>query len=191
LVGFRVRGKQKKVVLSGIGSHSQMLQDNASRLKGLGWLGSGDEWVASIESDFSGWNKFTVESGEPTPADLRLLKCEYKRVAGSAKALIAHVKRTGKIDHALVDLLTAPAWAEYDKVRDAAWAEYDKVRAAARAEYGEVRAAAWAGYGEVKAAAWAEYDKVRAAAWAEYGEVIVPAWCKLFAVKANRIKRLR
>jgi len=32
-------------------------------------------------------------------------------------------------------LLSAPAWAEYEKARDAAWAEYEKARAPALAEY--------------------------------------------------------
>ena len=42
------------------------------------------------------------------------------------------------------NLLTAPARAEYDRVRAPAWAEYDRVTAPALAEYERVRAAAWA-----------------------------------------------
>jgi hypothetical protein len=60
----------------------------------------------------------------------------------------------------------APAWAEYEKVRDAAWAEYEKVRVPAWDEYEKVRVPAWAEYRKVRVPAWAEYEKVRDAAWA-------------------------
>jgi len=69
-------------------------------------------------------------------------------------------------DFAARKFLSAPALAEYEKVRAAALAEYYKVMAAALAEYDKVRAAALAEYDKVRAAALAEYDKVRAAAWA-------------------------
>jgi hypothetical protein len=54
-------------------------------------------------------------------------------------------------DWAAEHLLTAPAWAEYQRVRDAAWAVYERVRDAAWAEYQRVRDAAWAEYRRVKA----------------------------------------
>ncbi len=54
-------------------------------------------------------------------------------------------------------LRVAPAWAEYEKVREAAWAEYKKVREAALAEYEKVREAARAEYEKVRAPAWAEF----------------------------------
>ena len=41
-------------------------------------------------------------------------------------------------------ILTAPARAEYEKIRDAAWAEYEKIRDAAWAEYEKIEAPAWA-----------------------------------------------
>ena len=41
-------------------------------------------------------------------------------------------------------LLPKPAWAEFDKVRDAAWAEYYKVRDAALAKYHRVCAVTFA-----------------------------------------------
>jgi hypothetical protein len=62
-------------------------------------------------------------------------------------------------------IFSAPAWAEYEKVRAPAWAEYEKVRAPA-----------WAEYEKVCAPAWAEYEKVRAPAWAEYEKVCAPAF---------------
>ncbi len=47
-------------------------------------------------------------------------------------------------DFAAQHFLSAPAQAEYDKVRAAAWAEYHKVTAPALAEYHKVTAAAFA-----------------------------------------------
>jgi hypothetical protein len=54
-----------------------------------------------------------------------------QKCAGSAKALIANVKRCEKIDDALVNLLKvkAPAWAEYDKVKASAWAKLFSIKA--------------------------------------------------------------
>jgi len=71
--------------------------------------------------------------------------------------------------------LCAPAWAEYDKVRDAAWAEFEKVCAPAWAEYDKVRAPAWAEFEKVCSPAWAEYEQVCAPAYAEYEQVCAPA----------------
>ena len=122
LVKFRVGKKRKSVILSGIGSHSDLFGDNREKLIGLSGVEGEGEEIVSIESDFSGWNKFTVESGEPSKSDYRKLAAEYKRIAGSSKALIAHVLRCMKIDEALLSLLTAPARAEYNKVTASAWA---------------------------------------------------------------------
>jgi len=58
-------------------------------------------------------------------------------------------------DFAARKFLSAPAWAEYEKVRAAALAEYDKVMAPALAEFEKVRAPAWAEFEKVRAAAWA------------------------------------
>ena len=59
-------------------------------------------------------------------------------------------------------VLTATAYAEYDRVRAPAYAEYDRVRATASAEYDRVRATAYAEYDRVTATASAEYDRVMA-----------------------------
>jgi uncharacterized membrane protein len=214
LVKFTANGKKKKVVLSGIGSHSDLIKDNVKKLKRSGWKeNSSGESIISIESDFSGWNKYMVESGKPSESELAILTREYKKCAGNAKALIAHVKRCGKIDNALIALLTASAWAECEKVTASAWAECGKVMASAWAEYKKVTAPAWAEYEKVTAPAWAEYkkvrasaqaecekvrdsawaecEKVRASAQAEYGKVMASAWIKLFSKKENRVERLR
>ena len=203
LVKFKKGKKTRRVVLSGVGSHSDLLSRERKKLIKAGWReGCLGEEVISIESDFSGWNRFTVEGGNPGKSDMAILKREYKKIAGNAKTLIVHVKRVGMIDDALVGLLTAPAWAEYNKVTATAWAEYNKVKAPALAEYDKVTAPALAEYDKVKATAWAEYDKVTATAWAEYNKVTAtalaeynkvkaPAWVRLFSAKENRIDCLR
>ena len=71
--------------------------------------------------------------------------------------------------------LTAPALAEYDKVKAPALAEYDKVRATAWAEYDKVKAPALAEYDKVRATAWAEYDKLTATALDAYKKATAPA----------------
>jgi hypothetical protein len=81
-------------------------------------------------------------------------------------------------------LLSAPALAEYERVRAPAWAEYQRVRAPAWAEYERVRAPAWAEYDRVWAPARAEYQRVRAPAWAEYQRVSAPAWAEYDRVSA-------
>src|SRR3972149_6957627 len=63
------------------------------------------------------------------------------------------------LDWAAEKFLTAPALAEYEKVKAPALAEYEKVKAPAWAEYKKVKASALAEYEKVKAPAWAEYKK--------------------------------
>ena len=147
IVKFKTKsGRRKHVVLSGIGSHSNMLLRNQKKLVRAGCdINSADCSVLSAESDFSGnkYGRYTVESGDPTKQDLAILTREFKRCSGSARSLIAHVRSVGKIDDALLALLRQPARAEYEKVRQPAWAEYEKVRQTARAEYEKVRQPAW------------------------------------------------
>ena len=97
------------------------------------------------------------------------------------------------------NLLSAPARAEYDKVRASAWAEYDKVCASTRAEYGKASAAAAAAAAEYnetckiprlafeKATAgltWAEYSEDTPEAL-EYKKVSKAAWTKYLQVRAD------
>ena len=192
LVKFNAKGKNKSVILSGIGSHSDLIKDNKSRLERLGWTeNSTNQNVYSIESDFSGWNKFTIESDQPHEKDLQRLKIAYKKCAGNAKALISHVKKCGKIDDALIRLLSQLAWAEYKKVTQPARAEYEKVEQPAWAEYEKVRQQAWAEYEKIEQQARAEYEKVTQLAWAEYHKIKQQAWIKLFSKKLNRVTRLQ
>jgi len=57
---------------------------------------------------------------------------------------------------------TAPALAEYDRVKAPALAEYERVTDPALDEYERVRDRAWAEYERVTAPALAEYQRVRA-----------------------------
>ncbi len=170
LVKFKKGKRIVRIPVHGIGSHSELIEANTKLLKRKGWRDNlpGQE-VISIESDFSAWNKFTVESGAPDKSDMGILRREYKKIAGSASALIKHVKRCGKIDDALLRLLTAPALEQYNKVKAPALEQYNKV----------------------KAPAWEQYNKVEAQAWEQYNKVKAPAWCKLFAKKENRVEHLR
>jgi hypothetical protein len=67
------------------------------------------------------------------------------------------------------NLLSTPARAEYDKVRDPTWAEFDKVCEVVRA-----------GYEKVCEDARAEFDKVCDPAWAEYRKMCARAFANAF-----------
>ena len=170
LISFKNKKKNVRVVLSGIGSHSSLVSDNLKKLKRAGWKENAiGERIISIESDFSAWNKFTVECGEPNRNELKILRSAYKKCAGDATHLIAHVKRCNKLDDSLVNLLTEDARTEYEKVKAPAWTEYEKVTAQARTEY----------------------EKVTAPARTEYEKVKAQAWIKYFSIKANRVPHLQ
>ncbi len=133
LVKFRAKGKMKRVILSGIGSHTKLFRDNLAQLRDAGWRPNTGEEIISTEADFFlGYNKFNIESGTPTESDRRMLMHEFKRCAGSATALIAHVRKHKTIDESLLDLLTTEARAEHDKIIDKGAAEYVKAADEAR-----------------------------------------------------------
>ena len=68
-----------------------------------------------------------------------------------------------------LNLLTKPAWAEYEKIKVPALAEYKKI----------------------KGPALAEYEKIKVQAWAEYEKIVGQAFWDLFKAKKNRIKEWR
>jgi hypothetical protein len=82
-----------------------------------------------------------------------------KSVEVTESVLLEHVSKFD-LDWIAGKIFSAPALAEYQKVRDAALAEYEKVCDPAFAEYQKVRAPALAEYEKVCAPAWAEYQKV-------------------------------
>ncbi len=170
LVKFKVHGRTKRVLLSGVGSDSELLAQNNSKLRKAGWTeGSAGQEVISIESNFTrGWNDYTIERGKPSKADEVLLAKEYKRCAGSARALMAHVKRRG-FDESLVGLLTA--------------------KAAKR--YREAEAKLWKQYIEVAAPKWERYEEAKVPAWKQYKDLSAKPWIELFEEKINRVKQLR
>ena len=144
LVKFTANGKKKTVVMSGIGSHSDLIKDNVKKLKRAGWKeNASGESVISIESDFSGWNKYTVEAGKPSDAEIKILNREYKKCAGNAGALIAHVKRCKKIDDALVALLSADGTKIYNAKRAPLDADHKAKRATLDADYKAKCAPLW------------------------------------------------
>lgn len=131
LVKFRVGKRTRRVLLQGIGSHSGLIQTGRPLLLRRGWTENApDQNVISTESDFTrGWNRCTLESGKPTPTDMRLLRAGHKRMAGSAAALIRHVRRCNLVDDALIALLTPEAWGVYDAAKADAQRVYDAAKA--------------------------------------------------------------
>ena len=71
-------------------------------------------------------------------------------------------------------------WGAQKLLSAPAWAEYERVTAPALAEYNRVTVAAWAEHKRVTAAAWAEYKRVTAQARAECKRVTAPAWARLY-----------
>ena len=174
-----VRFGKKRVLLSGIGSHSTLIADNRKLLEKRGWKEDApNQSVVSYESDFTQkkWGKFTHEAGDPRKGDEKIVKAEFKRISGSASALIEHMRRIGRIDDALVNLLTAPALKAYGEVT-----------ATARKAYDEATAPALKAYGEATAPARKAYDEATAPAWKAYDEAAAPAFIKIFRNPKNRI----
>ena len=140
------------------------------------YSGSEDDLTGHGAIDFfydlkgKGKNKECTDFSTPDnfpPAIVRAIKAGEFRGLGIAK-----------------ELLTAPAWAKYEKVTDSALAEYEKVKAPAKAKYEKVEAPAWAEYNKVTDSAWAKYEKVKAPAWAEYNKVTDSALAEFEKVMA-------
>jgi hypothetical protein len=181
LVKFKAKGKNKTVVLSGIGSHSDMLAKHKQTIIKAGWKVGKNESIISIESDFSkGYGNFTVESGTPTKKEMALLKKEYNRCAGSTTALIAHVKTVSKIDDALISLLTAKALADYEAKCAPLYADYEAKCAPLYADYKAKRATLYA-----------DYEAKRATLDADYEAKCATHWIALFSIKENRLNHLQ
>ena len=72
--------------------------------------------------------------------------------------------------------LTAPAWADYDRITASALAEYERVTASALADNKRITASAWADYDRITASALAEYERVEAAAHQRLCPVIDCPW---------------
>jgi cell division septum initiation protein DivIVA len=101
------------------------------------------------------------------PDQVRLFRKRFGKSVSVTVALCVKVAQDFDLGWAASNLLSAPALAEYERVRAQALAEYERVRAQALAEYERVRAQAWAEYERVRAQAWAEYERVRAQAFAQ------------------------
>jgi len=203
LVKFKVGKKVKSITLAGVGSHSALLSDNKKRLERAGWKENANgERVISIESDFSGWNRFTVESGDPNKQELRLLKSAYKKVAGSSQALIRHIRKTGKIDDALVQLLSDEARKKFDedtatlrKKFNEDYAplckKFDEDYATLRKKFNEDAAPLCKKFDEDYATLCKKFNEDTAPLCKKFNEDAAPLWCKFFSVKSNRVPQLQ
>jgi hypothetical protein len=171
LVKFKVGNRTKSITLKGIGSHADLVKDNIAKLTKAGWNENlPGQKVFSIESDFKAWNKFTVESGDPSKAELKILAKAYKEIAGSASALIRHVLKCGKIDDALVSLLTAPAYKIWQESKAPAYKIYQESKAQAYKIYQESKAQAYKIYQESTAPAYKIWQESKAPAYKIYQE---------------------
>ena len=185
LVKFKNKNKNVRIILSGIGSHSALLHNNnIDNLQQAGWKESINEEIISIESDFSWWNRFSVDGPKIiTGTDLKILKNTYKACAGDAEHLIAHVKRCGKVDIALIDLLD-----------DISKAQFHEETQQMRMKYNEIEKPAWEKYKHTTdsrdQALMAYYGK-KTAALETYYKAVQPVWIRLFSVETNRIPHLQ
>jgi hypothetical protein len=203
LVQFKKSGRNKRIILKGIGSYADLIADNVAKLKRAGWDENlPGQKVYSIVSDFSAWNRFSVVSGDSGKKELNILAEAYREIAGKPSALIRHVLKCGKVDDALANLLLPKAKKEYSDKRAKFWKEYDDKRAKFWKEYSDKRAKFWKEYDDKRAKFWKEYDDKRAKFWKEYNDKCAKFWKEyndkcaqlfvhLFRVKSNRIECLR
>jgi vacuolar-type H+-ATPase subunit E/Vma4 len=84
-------------------------------------------------------------------------------------------------------ILTGPAWAEYEKIRGTALAEYEKIRGTALAEYEKISGPAWAEYEKISGTALAEYEKISGPAWAEYEKIRGTAWAEYEKIRGTAL----
>lgn len=181
LVQFRdEKDKQVRVLLTGIGSHSEMISDNEPKLRHRGYIRGhySEERVYSIESQLQkGWAKFSYES--PTaygvPSDIKkMFQKTVREIAGNAKRLREFVHRIGKVDNALVRLLRPPIAEQFrldsdfheNIVYSRSWKKFP-------------------GYGTKPTRKRWEYVERSMRRWR------VREWDKLFRYRANRISILR
>ncbi len=162
----------KSVILTGIGSHSNLVKDNIDLLKKMGWKEGAGESVISVESNFNNnkYNQFTIELGLPDSSDLKKITSTYKKVGGSPQKIINHIKRCKKIDEDLLNLLTAPAGKLYKETTAPAGKLYEETTAHAGKLYDETTAHAGKLYEEKKAPAWKLYNETTAPAGKLYKE---------------------
>jgi hypothetical protein len=169
--------KTRREVRSGIGSHSDLARDSREWLISKGWTEDAPgQNVISIESNFKkGWNVFTIESGKPSMSERAILSREYKRIAGDARALIAHVKKCGKVDDGLIKLLYAPAQKVFDETCAQARKVFNETCAPAQKVLNETCAPAQKVFDETCAPAQKVFDETYAPARKVFDETYAPA----------------
>ena len=207
-----VRFGKKQIVLSGIGSHSTLIEENKKLLGHRGWKENLPyQSVVGYESDFTQgkWGRFTLEGGDPRKGDEKIAKAEFKKISGSASALIKHIQKHKKIDAALLALLTAQARKVFDettaparKVFDETTAQAQKVSdettapaqkvlnetyGQARKVFDETYAQAQKVLNETYAQARKVFDETTAQARKVFDETYAQAFIKIFRNPKNRI----
>ena len=196
-----VRFGKKQIVLSGIGSHSTLIEENKKLLGHRGWKENLPyQSVVGYESDFTQgkWGRFTLEGGDPRKGDEKIAKAEFKKISGSASALIKHIQKHKKIDAALLALLTAQARKVFDKTTAQARKVFDETTAPAQKvlneTYGQARkvfdetyAQAQKVLNETYAQARKVFDETTAQARKVFDETYAQAFIKIFRNPKNRI----
>lgn len=127
------------------------------------------EWSGSSD-DYSGHGAIRYYYGLEQDEGINK-ECTNFATPTNFPAVIAHSIKKGDMRGLGLGklLLSKPAWAEYEKVRQQAWAECEKVQQQA----------------------FAEYKKAWQQAQAEYEKVEQPAFWDLFAFPENRVPKWR
>jgi len=189
---WKVGRKTVRHIAAGIGSHSELTQKLERKLKRLGWTETAKgQRVVSIESDFSkGYGKFVMAGGEATQADIKRLQVEYDRVAGSATALMRHIKKCG-VDNALVSLLTGKSRNTYEDGRAQLWKTYEDGCAQLLKTCQDGRAQLLKTYEDGRAQLWKTYQDGCAQLLKTYQDGCASLWIAQFHNPANRVEHLR
>ena len=159
-------------------------------LRALGWKDNEEQFNRRfVRIECPNWtiDSFRFDERESLPGwaeeNTDAIKAMVERALSKAAPAYAEYERVRDAAYAEYKRVTAPAYAEYKRVTAPAEAEYKRVRDAAYAEYKRVRDAAYAEYERVRDAAYAEYERVSDAAYAEYKRVTVPAYAEYERVR--------
>lgn len=140
------QNKERRVRMTGVGSHSFMFRENARKLSRAGWTTTMGEDVVSYESNLTeGWGRFTKEAGtrdgEP---NMYAVETYFRKVAGNGRSLIRHVRKHGVWHDSLLAYVREGQTLERLKARiHKLWEQYAAFKMSYR-DYGEQSIEAWA-----------------------------------------------
>jgi preprotein translocase subunit Sss1 len=147
------------------------------------WVGHGSiEWYFDLKHN-EGLHKECTDFSTPDNFPKAIVTAIK---AGKMKFNIYPEELLSQPAWAEYEKIEQPAWAEYEKIEQPAWAEYKKIRQSALAEYEKIEQSAWAEYKKIAQSALAEYKKIRQPAWAEYKKIRQSAFWNIFALPENR-----